>query len=156
MDLEFVKIELGNPEHVKGLLSLMDDYMQDDMGLKSSLPEDLATRIISGLKLQTNYLGFLVRSNNQFVALANCFVGFSTFKAKQLINIHDFVVSPLFRKKHVGSFLLQSIVDYGKEFGFCKVTLEVRDDNGKAQKLYKQIGFNDCNPPMYFWECVNL
>ncbi len=154
MDLEFVKVDLNNSEHQKGLLSLMDDYMQDDMGLKSSLPEELGIRIISGLKSQNNYLGFLIKFNSQFVALANCFVGFSTFKAKQLINIHDFVVSPSFRKMHVGSFLLQSIVSYGKKNDFCKVTLEVRDDNPKAQKLYKQTGFKDCNPPMYFWECV--
>ncbi len=154
MEFLFEKIDLNKSEHVDGLLSLMNDYMLDPMGLNAPLADDLATNIIKGLKDQSNYLGFLVKSENEYVALANCFIGFSTFKAKQLINIHDFIVTPSFRKNKAGKFLMDSIIDFGKNNGFCKVTLEVRDDNFKAQNLYKKVGYQECNPPMYFWENV--
>ncbi len=154
MEFLFEKIDLNKSEHVDGLLSLMNDYMLDPMGLNAPLDDELAIKIIAGLKVQSNYLGFLVKSDHQFVALANCFVGFSTFKAKQLINIHDFIVTPSHRKNKAGNFLMDSIINYGKNNGFCKVTLEVRDDNVKAQNLYKKTGYKECNPPMYFWENV--
>ncbi len=147
-------IDLSDNDHINALLSLMNDYMFDDMGLKSQLPSVLGEKIIEGLKRQNNYTGFLLKSKDKYVALANCFIGFSTFKAKQLINIHDFVVTPDFRKKGAGKSLLEFIKSYSKEKDFCKVTLEVRDDNYKAQRLYKNTGFEDCKPPMYFWENI--
>jgi len=150
MQVEIVNLNNGN--HVNALLILMNDYMEDKMGLESSLEKDLGERIISGLKIQNNYLGFLLKVENKYVGLANCFIGFSTFKAKQLINIHDFIITPSFRGNKGGEFLLNGIYNYAKINDFCKVTLEVRYDNEIAQNLYKKVGYKECNPPMYFWE----
>lgn len=147
-------IDLNNDLHECALLALMNDYMLDDMGLGAELPQSLGKRIIEGLKKQNNYIGFLLKFKDQYVALANSFVGFSTFKAKQLINIHDFIVSPACRKQGAGYALLMQIKDYGRKNDFCKVTLEVRDDNQKAQRLYQKTGFVDCEPPMYFWQTI--
>ena len=43
------------------------------------------------------------------VGAAVCFIGFSTFAAKPLINIHDFVVLPAARGKGVGRRLLEAV-----------------------------------------------
>ena len=51
--------------------------------------------------------------------------------------IVNFIVSPLYRKQGVGEFLLSEIENYAKEKGYCKVNLEVRNDNIKAQNVYK-------------------
>ncbi len=145
-------IDLKRKEHRDALVSLMNDYMLDEMGLGRELSEDLADKIISGLQKQNNYIGFLLKTDKKYVALANCFVGFSTFKAKKLLNIHDFVVTPEYRKRGAGYTLLNKISEYSRLKDFCKVTLEVRDDNFNAMSLYKKTGFQDCNPRMYFWE----
>ncbi|MCW3804863.1 GNAT family N-acetyltransferase [Plebeiibacterium marinum] len=145
-------IDLKRKEHRDALVSLMNDYMLDEMGLGRELSEDLADKIISGLQKQNNYIGFLLKTDKKYVALANCFVGFSTFKAKKLLNIHDFVVTPEYRKRGAGYTLLNKISEYSRLKDFCKVTLEVRDDNFNAMNLYKKTGFQDCNPRMYFWE----
>lgn len=79
---ELVKVDLSVKEHQCALLHLMNDYMLDDMGLNTSLSEELGHRIIKGLSVQSNYLGFLLKDANQYLGLANCFVGFSTFKAQ--------------------------------------------------------------------------
>lgn len=88
------------------------------------------------------------------VALANCFVNFSTFKAKPLLYIHDFVVDPAFRNRGYGSQFMNAILQWSKQQGHCRVNLEVRNDNPNAQKLYTNAGFADCDPPMYFWEHI--
>ncbi len=145
-------INVNDKEQTDALLSLMNDYMLDDMGLNAELPAELGHRIIKGLQLQNNYIGFLLKEGDRYVALANCFVVFSTFKAKQVLNIHDFVVTPDYRRKGAGYTLLNNINDYCKQNNYGKVTLEVRKDNEKAMKLYIKSGFKDCNPRMYFWE----
>ena len=150
--IEVIIGDIFNEEHQKAMISLLDDYMQDPMGGVGPISDELAYRVVEGLKLQTNYLFFLAISNGEYAGLANCYINFSTFKAKQYINIHDFTVSSLFRKKGIGKKLMEAVVAYAETKGFSKVNLEVRHDNSAAQALYKSTGFADGNPPMYFWE----
>jgi ribosomal protein S18 acetylase RimI-like enzyme len=149
---KIVKVDLENKIHSAALLHLLNDYMLDDMGIGKQMPENLGPKIVEGLKKHSGYLGFFVCIGEDFTALANCNLVFSTWKAKPLINIHDFIVSPKFRKKGIGQFLMNSIIDYAKSNGYCKINLEVRHDNIKAQNLYLKTGFVECDPPNYFWE----
>lgn len=149
---KFIKADLNNPIHCEQILNLLNDYMEDEMGVSKSMPKELAPKIIEGLKQHSAYLGFFVCVDEQFAALANCNLNFSTWQAKFLINIHDIIVSPTFRKQGVGQFLLTEIEIYAQENGYCKLNLEVRNDNLKAQKLYKKVGYSDCEPPMFFWQ----
>jgi len=149
---KIVLVDLNNKTHCSALLQLLNDYMLDEMGIGEAMPENLGPKIIDGLKNHSAYLGFFVCIGDDFAALANCNFNFSTWKAKPLINIHDFIVSPGFREQGVGLFLLNEISKYASEKGYCRINLEVRHDNYKAQNLYKKAGFNECKPPNYFWE----
>jgi ribosomal protein S18 acetylase RimI-like enzyme len=126
--------------------------MNNPMGNNRPMPNGLAPQIISGLKQHSAFLGFFVLADDQFAGLANCNINFSTFQAKPLINIHDFIVAPECRNIGAGSFLLQGIINYASQNGYCRVNLEVREDNLAAKSLYKKIGFTDCVPRMMFWE----
>lgn len=150
--MKLIQVDLHNELHHKAVISLLNDYMLDEMGIGEAMPVQLGPRIIEGLKKHKAYMGFLVEIDDEFAALANCNLNFSTWKAKPLINIHDFIVSPRFRKRGVGLFLLKSIEDFAKENGYCRINLEVRHDNYKAQNLYKKAGFRECDPNNYFWE----
>jgi len=152
--IEVITGDIWNKEHQRAMLSQLDLYMQDPMGGQGKLSEELAYEVLSGLQEQTNFVFFLAKYNGEYAGVANCFVNFSTFKAKKLINIHDFSISPHFRKKGIGKALMDQIFKYSKENCFVKVTLEVRTDNTNAQNLYKRMGFNDCIPPMCFWEYI--
>ena len=57
-----------------------------------------------------------------------------------------------FRGRGVGKALMNEIINRGNLYGCAKITLEVREDNYRAQELYKSVGFDDCKPKMYFWE----
>ena len=145
-------VSLHNPDHCEALVNLLNEYMKDDMGLGKPMPSDMASRIVNGLKEHKGYLGFLVKVNTTYVGLANCNLNFSTWNAKPIINIHDFIVHPVWREKGIGSFLLQKINDYAVDNDFCKINLEVREDNIKAQMLYEKEGFKAGIPQMLFWE----
>ncbi|MFW6371214.1 MAG: GNAT family N-acetyltransferase [Bacteroidota bacterium] len=79
-------------------------------------------------------------------------MNYSTFEGRRLINIHDFIVAPGHRGKGAGYYLLKAIEDYGRKHNFCRINLEVREDNVKARALYRKFGFGECSPPMSFWE----
>lgn len=149
---KFIEIDLDNEIHCANLVKLLNDYMKDEMGTGKPMPAGLGAKIIEGLKNHPAYLGFFVCVENEVVALANCNRNFSTWQAKPLLNIHDFIVSPNFRKQGAGLFLLNEIERYAIEKGFCRINLEVRHDNYIAQNLYLKAGFKECNPPNYFWE----
>ncbi len=152
MELSILYVDLQNPVHCGHVIKLLNDYMNDPMGNNCPMPKGLAPQIISGLKHYSGFLGFFVMADDQFAGLANCNVNFSTFQAKPLINIHDFIVAPEFRNIGAGHFLLRGIINYASENGFCRVNLEVREDNLTAKSLYKKMGFSDCVPKMMFWE----
>jgi len=150
--IQLVHVDLNNPIHCAHMLKLLNDYMEDDMGIGQPLPNELEPKIIDGLKKHKAYLGFLVYVNNECAALANCNLNYSTWQGEYIINIHDFVVAPAFREQGIGKFLLDEVEKYARRNRYSKINLEVRNDNIKAQNLYKKAGFKECAPPMYFWE----
>ncbi|MEC9189798.1 MAG: GNAT family N-acetyltransferase, partial [Planctomycetota bacterium] len=86
-------------------------------------------------------------SGDQPVGLVNCFVGFSTFRAKPLINVHDLCVHHQYRGQGVGRRLLSAVAQHAQDHGFCRVTLEVRSDNEIARGLYHSMKFQPGTPP---------
>lgn len=148
----FVTVNLNNEEHCNALVRLMNDYMQDEMGIGESMPNGLGLRIIEGLRKHPAYMGFFVCIGEEFAALANCNLSYSADKTHQVINIHDFVVSPAHRQKGVGLFLLKSMEEFAWEHDYCRINLEVRQDNVKAQSLCIKAGFQRRDPFNYFWE----
>lgn len=152
MELSIIQVDLQNPLHCDQVIKLLNDYMNDPMGNNNPMPKDLAPQIIYGLKQYSGFLGFFVMAGDQFAGLANCNINFSTFQAKPLINIHDFIVAPEYRNIGAGQFLLRGILNYASQNDYCRVNLEVREDNLTAKSLYKKMGFSDCVPRMMFWE----
>lgn len=152
--MDKIKVILGdinNETDARNMLKMLDLYMQDPMGGSQTMSPELAQKNLEGLRQQTNFLFFLAFCDDEVAGMANCFINYSTFKARQILNIHDFAVSPRFRRRGVGEAMMKKIVEYTRINGFCKITLEVRHDNPGAQKLYKKTGFTDSKPPMYFW-----
>lgn len=146
------KVDLNNLKHCDALVELLNEYMKDKVGAGKSMPKELGHKILGGLKKHSAYLGFLVKINGYYVALANCNLNCSIWQALPLINIHDFIVHPNYRKKGIGTFLLNEIKEFARENAYCKLNIEVREDNLKAKELYEKAGFSSGNPAMLFWE----
>ena len=155
--IHVTQADLDNPRHQADLVAMLDAYAKDPMGGGEALPEDVKARLVPGLKAHPTAMIFLAYqgdpdTDGQAAGVANCFTGFSTFAAKPLINIHDLAVAPTARRMGVGRKLLDAVVEKATSLGCCAVTLEVRDDNPAARKLYQSYGFHDQGVPHRFWK----
>src|SRR6266481_3604738 len=139
--IRIIEADLSLPAHQEGVLAMVDAYSRDAMGDGKPLDRDVQTQLIPGLKRHPTTLIFLAFDGDQPVGVAVCFVGFSTFAAKPLINIHDFVVLPTSRGKGIGRRLLEAVEAKARELGCCKLTLEVMDNNDRALRAYEAAGF---------------
>jgi ribosomal protein S18 acetylase RimI-like enzyme len=132
--------------------TLLDRYSRDPMGQGQPLEPRTLEAAIHGLRTHPTSLVFLAFYDDQPVGLAICFQGFSTFAGQKLINIHDLVVHPDFRRQGVAQQLLDAVEVRAAELGCCKLTLEVRCDNVAAQSLYLRRGFAPDEPTYEFWK----
>lgn len=147
-----IEVDLTDVAHANAMLHLLNAYMQDEMGIGEVLPEELGPRIIRRLKQHEGYIGFFVCLGNRFVGLANCNLNSSQLNKISSINIHDFIVCPEFRGQGIGLFLLENIEKYASKKGLQQINLEVRNDNYKAQQLYRKAGFAASNRSEYLWQ----
>jgi ribosomal protein S18 acetylase RimI-like enzyme len=142
-EVTVIEADLHDPQHQTAILQLINAYARDPMGNGRDLPAEVHDRLISGLRRHPTTLVFLAFDAATPVGVAVCFVGFSTFAARPLINIHDLAVMPGYRGRGIGRLLLERVEAKGRELGCCKLTLEVREDNRRAQRLYQWFGFGD-------------
>lgn len=149
--VDIIQADLADETHIQAILKLVNAYMEDEMGISASMEAKKRSLLIEGLVEHPASFQLLAWVDGQYVGLANCFIGFSTFQAKKLINVHDLMVINDFRGKGIGRKLLQAVALKGQEMNCCKITLEVRNDNLLAQNLYRSEGYQDAKPPMLFW-----
>src|SRR6266576_1918357 len=141
MPIRIVEADLSLPAHQEAVLAMVDAYSRDAMGHGKPLDQNVRAQLIPGLMRHPTTLIFLAFDGEQPVGAAVCFIGFSSFAAKPLINIHDFVVLPTSRGKGIGRQLLEAVETKAKELGCCKLTLEVMDKNHQAVRMYQAAGF---------------
>jgi ribosomal protein S18 acetylase RimI-like enzyme len=149
--LRIVEADLGLPAHRDAVVRLLDAYARDELGLGRPLSDAVRQRLAEGLQGHPSRLVFLAQMDAQPVGLAVCFLGYSTFAARPLVNIHDLFVDPGFRGQGVGARLLAAVEARAGALGCCRVTLEVRVDNTAARSLYATQGFAAGCPPYEFW-----
>ncbi|MDX1930606.1 MAG: GNAT family N-acetyltransferase [Pirellulaceae bacterium] len=147
MNISVRLVDLALPENQTAVVALLDHYSQHEMGCSQPLPEDVKSRLIDGLRAHPMSRVFLAFDDDRAIGIAVCFIGFSTFRAKPLVNIHDLAVHESYRARGVGSQLLDAVIDFAKSIGCCAVTLEVRSDN-PARNLYAKKGFQTLGEPL--------
>jgi GNAT superfamily N-acetyltransferase len=131
------------PQEAADIPRLLDCYASDPMGGGEPLKEYTRIHLIEELQKRSNIAHvFLAQIDGESVGLANCFEGFSTFNCMPLINIHDLVVLNTHRGHGIGKLLLNTVEEYARSIGCCKLTLEVLEGNTRAREVYKAVGFD--------------
>lgn len=143
MKIEVLRGNLDDPEHRSAILALTRAYALDPMGGSADLPSAVEERLIEGLRRHPTTVVFLATADGAPVAIATCFVGFSTFGAAPLLNVHDLHVERAFRRQGIGRRLLAEVEREARALGCCKLTLEVNERNEPARKLYAEFGFGE-------------
>ncbi len=150
MTIEIREADLSTADDAEAVVALLDEYARHPMGQSQALPEDVRARIIPGLQRHPGAFVLLACDGADRIGVAVCFRGFSTFAGLPLINIHDLAVTAAHRGKGVGRALLEDVLRRARDAGCAKVTLEVREDNFNAKRLYERMEFGPWSNPMLF------
>ncbi len=135
------RVNYHDPADARALVMLLDAYARDPMGGGEGLAEDGKARLCSDLAEHPLATSFIAWQGEQPVGLINCIEGYSTFKARPLMNIHDIVVLDGYRGQGIGQALLTAAEAHARERGCCKLTLEVLTGNSVAMRSYERFGF---------------
>lgn len=156
-NIEILVADYHNPNHAKAISYLLNCYAEDPMGGGNSLSDEVKATLAARLAEQGNAFSVLCFVNGQATGLINCFFGFSTFKCKPLVYIHDVVVTGNHRGLGLSQKMLDEVERVAKQKGCCKLTLEVLEGNKVAKNAYVKFGFSgyELDPEMgkaLFWE----
>ena len=148
--------DLSCAEHQHALVAMLDAYMRDPMEGGQPPSEQVKRELVPGLRAHPACYVFLAWRDGLPVGFSICFLGFSTFNARPLINIHDIFVDSAVRGIGIGRMLLERIEARAREMNCCRITLEVREDNRVARGLYRKAGFDRVavgaeHVPLDFW-----
>jgi ribosomal protein S18 acetylase RimI-like enzyme len=141
-NVTIVDADLSRGEHQQALLTMLDAYMRDPMEGGEPPSERVKRELVPGLRAHPACHVFLAHRDGKPVGFTICFLGFSTFLARPLINIHDIFVDQSVRGRGIGSMLLERIEAKARALNCCRITLEVREDNRVARGLYRKVGFD--------------
>ena len=139
MQVTTKRVDYSNPEDCRDLICMQSEYAKHEMGHDppdlDRLPERLAefSTAFSVLAYE--------RGRSAPIGLINCFFGFSTFKSRRLVNIHDVIVTETHRGHGVSAALLNAVEEIAIEHNCCRLTLEVYTDNASARRAYQKYGF---------------
>lgn len=143
MRVEIRDADFDDAVHCAGLIEVLDSYARDPVGGAEPLTGAVRERLVPALRDHPTAVVLLAIAQERPVGTAVCFLGFSTFRARPLLNIHDLAVLPGWRGKGIGRSLLAAAEHRARCRGCCRLTLEVQQDNGRALGLYKSCGFSD-------------
>lgn len=136
-------VNFADPSQAGAFVDLLDMYATDPMGGGQPLSDEVKARLPRDLANSHPGIHLIAWHAEEAVGLLNAFMGYSTFKARPLINIHDIAVVPAWRGRGVGQALLSNLQDIALQRGCCKLTLEVLSGNTKARFAYERFGFED-------------
>lgn len=137
--------DLDDPAHQRGILEILNLYASEPITGGEPLSADVQANLIPRLREQENGRYFVALLDARVIGVAICFAGFSTFRAKPLVNLHDLAVHPDHRGRGIGRRLLRAVEDDATARGCCAITLEVSEAN-PARRLYERYGFEGGNP----------
>ncbi len=137
------RANLADPADAAAIVRLIDAYARDPRGGGTPLAPDVRERLAPGLAAHPTACAWLAFDNEEAVGVCVGFVGYSTFRALPLLNIHDLAVLHSHRGRGIGRALLAAVEDMARANGFGKLTLEVQEDNLPARSLYERCGFQD-------------
>jgi ribosomal protein S18 acetylase RimI-like enzyme len=143
---EIRPVDFSDADDRANFCELLNHYAMDPMGGGRSIEEFLLSQVCDDLMHWPgafSFMGFDADVQGRAMGLINCFLTYSTFKAKPIMNIHDIVVREDVRGKGLGQALLFQAQELAQEKGCCKLTLEVLSGNALAIKAYQNFGFEN-------------
>lgn len=145
MELTFRQADLDDVDDQQHVLALLNDFAQAS-SIQQPLSDAVKATLIPNLWQHPTTRIYFAAQAGQPIGIAVCFIGFSTFANRPLLNLHDFYVRPVWEGQGIGKAFLNYLEQQAKLFGCCKVTLEVYAHNTGAKALYERQGYVGSRP----------
>jgi len=157
VQIKIIQADYLNEQHGQDLVMLLNAYALDPMGGGKALADEVQQNLVETLAKRSDFLTLLCYVEGKPAGILNCVEGFSTFKCKPLLNIHDCGVLKEYRGLGISQKLFNEAEKISRERGFCKLTLEVLEGNTVAQNAYIKLGFtgyelDEKTGKAMFWE----
>lgn len=149
--------DYSNPVHARAVTEMVNCLAMDPVGQGRPLPAEILQALVPALARYPNCFSILSMDGDTGVGLSLCFESLSSFKARPIVNIHDFVVRQGYRGQGIARRLIEETEKEARRRDACKMTLEVLEGNRSAQRLYERCGFSGyeldpANGKALFWE----
>lgn len=131
----------ADPRDAAAIVALLDAYARDPAGGGEPLSAEAREQLVPALASRPWAFSVLAFDGDVAVGLVNCLEGFSTFKCRPLVNVHDVAVLASHRGRGIAEAMMAEVERIARERGACKLTLEVLSGNRPAIRLYERIGF---------------
>jgi ribosomal protein S18 acetylase RimI-like enzyme len=135
------RADYARPSDAAALVMLLDAYASDPAGGGEPLSDHARSNLVRELAARPQAFSILAFVGDEPVGLVNCIEGFSTFKCRPLVNVHDVTVLASHRGRGIAEAMLAEAERIAVERGAVKMTLEVLSGNAPAVKLYRRIGY---------------
>jgi ribosomal protein S18 acetylase RimI-like enzyme len=157
LNIDIVRVDYNDTKQAQDLVFLLNEYAKDPMGGGEPLSQSTQQNLPNALAQTAGAFSFIIYVDTKPAALVNNLMGFSTFKCKPLVNIHDVTVMPEYRGLGLSQKLLSAVEEHAQELGCCKITMEVLSANEVAKNAYMKYGFKgyELDPEAghaLFWE----
>lgn len=157
VNINIFKVDYTDTQQSTDLSYLLNSYALDPMGGGEALTPYVQDNVALELSKLPHAWSVICYVDEKPAGLINCFEGFSTFKCKRLLNIHDIIVHEDFRGKRISQLMLDKVEEIARQRACCKLTLEVLQGNTVAQNAYIKYGFSgyELDPELgqaMFWE----
>jgi GNAT superfamily N-acetyltransferase len=148
--VSIVHCDFVRPAHRQAVGDLINAYIGDEKGGGEPLSPQAAERLVTMLAAHPTAFILLAESDSEFVGLLTAFENISTFTARPMMNVHDLFVHPTYRRCGIARRLMETLIEEARRHDCSRLTLEVRQDNPRAQTLYNNLGFQCPEPPMIY------
>lgn len=135
------RADYASPSDAAAMVSLLDAYACDPAGGGEALSDFARANLVPQLAARPQAFSVLAFEGDVPVGLVNCIEGFSTFKCKPLVNVHDVAVLGSHRGRGIAEQMLALAETIAVGRGAVKMTLEVLSGNAPAVRLYTRIGY---------------
>ncbi len=85
------------------------------------------------------------------IGFCQLFPSFSSVNMCKIYILNDLFVTSAYRRKGVGSFLIDSAILFSKQNGVNRLKLETANDNEIGQRFYESCGWKKSNFQPYFF-----
>ena len=135
------RADYADARDAAALVMLLDAYASDPAGGGEPLSAFAREHLVAELARRPQAYSVLAFDGDAAVGLVNCIEGFSTFKCRPLVNVHDVAVLASHRGRGIAEQMLAEAERIAQARGAVKMTLEVLSGNAPAVKLYRRIGY---------------